>query len=223
MFGWRRYFLFCVLVKTPLALFGLLLASAAWIVRKLREHKLAGSPALAYELLFPLIPLLVLLLVYWGVAITSSLNIGHRHTLPTYPAMFILAGGAARWLARPTRVAGGVVIVLLLAFVAESARGYPHYLAYFNPLVPRETAYRRLVDSNLDWGQDLPGLKQWLDQHAGESKEQPLYLAYFGTGSPEYYGIRALRLPVMVDPVQTLELQGGTYCIQRHRAGQYLW
>ncbi len=202
--GWRRYFIYCVLVKTPLALFGLLLAAALWGIRRYRRD---------YALLGLLIPLFTLLLVYWAAAIASSINIGHRHMLPTYPAMFILVGAAAGWLSRETRVAACLVAALLVAFAAETTRGYPHYLAYFNPLLRRETAYRHLVDSNLDWGQDLPGLKQWLADHAEEATKQPVYLAYFGTGSPDYYGIEALRLPVMTDLDTTPQLRAGIYCL----------
>jgi hypothetical protein len=212
--GWRHYFIYCVLTKTPLALFGLLIAAALWPFRRPRPQPApAGADRASLAPWASLIPLLALLLVYWCAAIVSSINIGHRHMLPTYPAMFILAGGSARWLTRRTRVAACLVAALLLAFLSESARAYPHYLAYFNPLVRRETAFRRLVDSNLDWGQDLPGLKQWLVEHAGEVERTRVYLAYFGTGSPDYYGIQAERLPVMKDVAGTAQLEGGIYCL----------
>jgi hypothetical protein len=48
-----------------------------------------------------------------------------------------------------------------------------------------------LVDSNLDWGQDLPGLKEYLDRHGIEGVK----LSYFGTAEPAFYGIRGERLP----------------------------
>jgi hypothetical protein len=212
--GWPHYFIYCVLVKTPLALFGLLLAAAAWGIRQYRQKATTPSSVVSsHPLLVSLVPLFTLLLVYWCAAIASSINIGHRHMLPTHPAMFILAGASARWFSRETRLAACVVIALLVAFALESARAYPHYLAYFNPLVRRETAYRHLVDSNLDWGQDLPGLKQWLVQHAGEVAAKPVYLAYFGTGSPDYYAVQAQRLPVMADIDSTPQLRAGIYCL----------
>jgi hypothetical protein len=45
--------------------------------------------------------------------------------------------------------------------------------------------WRYLVDSNLDWGQDLGGLKQWMD----ENEVDHIWLSYFGEGRPDYYGI----------------------------------
>ena len=48
--------------------------------------------------------------------------------------------------------------------------------------------FRHLVDSSLDWGQDLPALKQYLDRHPPQG---PVYLSYFGNASPAYYRIPA--------------------------------
>ena len=103
--------------------------------------------------------------------------------------------------------------LLLAALAAETIRAYPHYLAYFNPLVSRERAYRHLVDSNLDWGQDLPGLKGWLDAQATSRGNVPVYLDYFGTGSPEHYAIRATRLPIRQPQTDGDSLHGGIYCL----------
>jgi hypothetical protein len=52
------------------------------------------------------------------------------------------------------------------------------------------------VDSNLDWGQDLPGLKTFMDRNA----IRDIKLCYFGTADPSYYGISALRLPSYQPP-----------------------
>jgi len=70
----------------------------------------------------------------------------------------------------------------------------PHFTAYFNGLAGGPAnGYRSLVDSNIDWGQDLVHLRQYLEEH-GIGKIQ---LAYFGHGLPEQYGIsyEPLELP----------------------------
>ena len=43
-------------------------------------------------------------------------------------------------------------------------RVHPNYLAYFNEAAggPAQ-GWRWLVDSNVDWGQELPGLKRYMD------------------------------------------------------------
>src|SRR5205807_487541 len=62
-----------------------------------------------------------------------------------------------------------------------------HYLAYFNELAGGPlNGWRSLVDSNIDWGQDLQGLKSWLHRHELPS---PIYLCYFGTADPRYYQV----------------------------------
>ena len=67
------------------------------------------------------------------------------------------------------------------------------YLAYFNELAggPRN-GYRSLVDSNLDWGQDLRNLKRWLRER---EIEEPINLCYFGMADPRFYQIRHVKMP----------------------------
>src|SRR5438876_5097185 len=91
----------------------------------------------------------------------------------------------------------------------------PDYLAYFNEIAggPR-AGYRHLVDSSLDWGQDLPGLKAWLDENTDGIAGKPIYLAYFGSADPEWYGIHATSLPR--DPSSKSAAAGltaGIYCV----------
>lgn len=207
MTGWWYFFPYAVLVKTPLPLFLILVLALFGAVLSAR-----GEPALGRTA-----PLGVLLLVYWAVALRSTLNIGHRHILPTYPAMFILAGAAVYWFRTRYRVVWGALAAGLVWFVVESLSIRPHYLAYFNQVAGGPgRAYRHLVDSSLDWGQDLLGLKRWLVQNGLEGSSQtPVYLSYFGTGSPDYYHIEAQRLPVLFSTgkKEILPLTGGVYCI----------
>ena len=214
--GWWYYFPYVVLVKTPLPLFLVLGFAAAWAVRTSRTDRSAtrlwiGQPW------YQLVPLGMLLLAYGAVSLASNLNVGHRHILPIYPALFILAGAAASWFGARHRQAGSALAICLLWFAAESLTIRPHYLAYFNQLAGGPShAYRHLVDSSLDWGQDLPGLRRWLDRNgAGGPSPSPVYLSYFGTGNPRYYGITARLLPSFIAHEQRSfpPLAGGIYCI----------
>jgi len=76
--------------------------------------------------------------------------------------------------------------------VAEAALIYPYHLAYFNEVAGGpDNGYKILVDSNLDWGQDVKRLKTWLDAHqVGEVR-----LSASSGSLPERYGIRVLPLP----------------------------
>lgn len=208
--GWRSFFPYTFAVKTPLALLAVLalaLAAAAAKWRAARREAGVRIVRSAAKALYATAPLWVLLIVYWAVSIASHLNIGHRHILPTYPALFILAGAAAWWL-RPRPVAGrrlidwararpiGASLAALLAVLAvETAWTWPNYLAYFNGVVRPRHAWRHLVDSSLDWGQDLPALKTYVDDYRRRNPDARVYVSYFGNGSPAYYGLEATLLP----------------------------
>lgn len=244
--GWYTFFPYCLLVKTPLPLFvllGLAAGAVAWRWRRLHAGWGRSWRSLVLRGLYDTAPLWALLAVYWAFAVTSKLNIGHRHIMPTYPSMFILAGAAGYWFSpgRPPAggrrrwrqrrgqavegaqggwsgaVAGATVVVLAWS-AFEAVSTWPHYLAYFNQLVGGPAnGYKHLVDSSLDWGQELPALKRWLDTAGLQGENHPpVYLSYFGTASPDYYGIDARLLPCFFDRTGARlpePLDGGVYCI----------
>ncbi len=128
--------------------------------------------------------------VYFITAVTSSLNLGYRYLMPIWPFMFILAGNSIPLLQKRRH---RVVSILLLIWLALSTLNtYPYFLAYFNEMTADGTRRQRLVVSDLDWGQDLVGLRDFL---ADEKDDQPLFLSYFGTTPPEHYDIQYKPLP----------------------------
>jgi hypothetical protein len=183
--GWVQFFPYTVAVKTPLALFLLLALAAAYAARR------RPAPREWREGLYAWSPLLALFVVYWAFSLTSGLNIGHRHIMPVYPVLFVMASGAALWLGRPLRVAAACTLALAAWFAAESLWIRPHYLEYFNELVGPRDAWKHIVDSSLDWGQDLPTVKAWLDT---QPPKKPVFISYFGSGDLDYYGIRGTRV-----------------------------
>ncbi|HVU87090.1 MAG TPA: hypothetical protein VHD36_07200 [Pirellulales bacterium] len=213
--GSLSFFPLCFAWKTPLSMFAVLALAAAGC-RFLRPRAGTGAtdaPQRAWW--YPLTPLVALWVLYWIIALKSGLNIGHRHILPTYPPLLILAGAAALWFRSPSvktvdgerrkrvipadpaprtvAVARFMTMGALVLAAINAAWTWPNYLAYFNILSGGpDLAYRRLVDSSLDWGQDLKGLKRWLDAHPREASDHGrVYLSYFGMADPEYYGIDA--------------------------------
>lgn len=206
--GWVQFFPLAFLWKsTPAELAGLVLA----ILAAVRNHTRFGVWAVR------LAPLLALVVVYGGVALTSHLNIGQRHLLPLYPAVFIVAGVAAWRLSRVPRVRLVFAAALVASQALVAARTHPHYLAYFNVLAGGPTqGWRLLVDSSLDWGQDLPGLKTWLDRNNTGAQAAPVFLSYFGSGEPDYYHIAAHLLPSVNDfkfPHHWYQTTAGLYCV----------
>lgn len=131
--------------------------------------------------------LVPVLLQFLLVSLVVEQKIGLRYLLPVYPFLFVVAGGAVRLLpgGRAWRTAA---LAALLAFhCGSSLAAAPHPLAYFNELIGRNrNGYRYLVDSNLDWGQDLPALGRFLKERGVAE----VGLSYFGTVDPGLYGIR---------------------------------
>jgi hypothetical protein len=212
--GWASFFPYTAAVKTPLPVFALgalTLGAFAWR----RRRQPAPAAPLAGKF-YALTPLLALAAVYSLFALSSPLNIGHRHILPLYPVLYILCGAAGPLLWQTSRAGAAVILALLGWLVWDSFAIRPHYLAYFNALDGGSTeAYHHVVDSSLDWGQELPALRQWLktQRHPGER----LFLSYFGSDDPVFRGIDAVRVGDSTFDLRgrtiPAQLSGGLYVI----------
>lgn len=177
--GFWLYFPIAFAVKTPLATLALLLLSL--VIYLLRPWRCADEK-------FLFVPLTV----FFGLAVYARMNIGLRHIIAVYPFLFVWLGANAVRLWEGRSVAQKVGILGLAGWLLGSTlSAFPNYLAYFNDAVDSRKAYEILVDSNLDWGQDLKGLKRWMDANGVKR----IRLAYFGTADPAYYGIDAVYVP----------------------------
>lgn len=184
--GWWYYHLAAFALKTPIPL---LLASvfalAMWAMGR-------GKARYEYCVYAPV------LLIFASNSLFNSLQIGVRHVLPVYPLLMIgvspwIVGGLARWN-RPGghgRMMAIAVAAGLLWYVGSSLAVAPRYLQYFNEVAGgAEGGHRFLVDSNVDWGQDLIRLREYMDANGIDQ----VNLAYFGRVHPGVYGIRFLPL-----------------------------
>ncbi len=179
--GWWYFFPVAFLIKTPLALLLLMFGGIYLSVR----HR--GT--LLRKEIFVFLPMLVFL----AGAMTAKLNIGTRHILILFPLAIVVGSRSVEaLLSSGRRVARYVLAALGLLLVLEGAGVYPHYLTFFNALVggPRH-GKSYLVDSNLDWGQDLKGLQRWMEAEGVNH----VNLSYFGTADPSYYGVNCTHLP----------------------------
>jgi hypothetical protein len=71
-------------------------------------------------------------------------------------------------------------------------RIWTHYLTFFNEIAGGpDNGYKILVDSNLDWGQELIGLREYMAQE----KISSVKLSYHGTADPTAYGVVYEPLP----------------------------
>lgn len=166
--GWPHYFLYTTLVKTPLGTLAIWLPAAASILF-CRRRMNWGLPHAA---------LLILPAIYSASAMLGSINIGHRHFLPVIPAMMIFAG--AGWALAQTKILRRLMLAAIAATVGQSISCWPDYLPFTNGLAGGPTtAWRHLVDSNIDWGQDMDRLKLWLEKQKTESPQIPVHLSWF--------------------------------------------
>jgi hypothetical protein len=209
--GWTSFFPIAFLIKTTVPLLLLIMVGLSAATWKTLKIGLFSSE----KKLRPFAPLAALFIVYWITSLMSHLNIGHRHILPTYPVIFIAAGWLGRCLDWHRPIVTLLVLSLTSWHIGASLTARPHYLAYFNEIIGgSKNGWRYLADSSLDWGQELPGVKAWLDTHAQPS--EPVYMSYFGTGDPAYHGLRVRRLPfiqVVNIPQPVVSLEPGLYCI----------
>lgn len=177
-----QYFPVAFLIKSTLPLL-LLLLLAPLVWRR-------ADPAYGRQLVFLLVPVCV----YFAIVTTSHFDIGARHLLPIYPFLYVLAGYVAATLLRRgpgwAALAGG----LLLWQVVTTVRVEPSYMAYGNEAWGGPLQVRRyLSDANVDWGQQLKTVKQYLN----ENHNSVCWFAYFPDGAvqPQDYGIQCHRLP----------------------------
>jgi hypothetical protein len=179
--GFRGYYAWALLYKLPHALQLLLLMVLFWIVVPGGLSRQLAAQAIL------VLPIIVVL----AVAETSPMQLGIRYVLPVIPFVILFASQAARWFDFRRFPFRSGTTILLIAAMLLSIRYQPEHLAYFNELAGGPIGGREhLLDSNLDWGQDLGGLKQYLDEHPGRAGDAEIGLASFGTVPPAALGIR---------------------------------
>lgn len=193
--GWPRYYLIAFLLKTPIP--AVLLFVAA-VVAGLRKKSFAFFALLSF------------IAIFLAVAVAGHLALGVRYILPVYP--FVYAATAIALNSTNLRRAGtAIVIALLVWHVAENLKTYPSYIAYFNELIgSQRNADKFLIDSNLDWGQDLRRLDAW----ARARHLKQIAVHYFGGGSVEYE-MRSATPIVRYAPGPGL-LPKGYFALSRH-------
>jgi 4-amino-4-deoxy-L-arabinose transferase-like glycosyltransferase len=135
----------------------------------------------------PVVAALTILLV----CLPSHINIGVRYVLPMFPLLAIIGGvGAYRlWTGAGKRYARALVVLILLAWqLTSSVRSHPDYLAYFNEFAGRHPE-KILLDSDLDWGQDLLRLSAVLRQ----KEVDKVSIAYAGSADLSQFDLPPFR------------------------------
>ncbi|MBI4132916.1 MAG: glycosyltransferase family 39 protein [Candidatus Sungbacteria bacterium] len=206
--GSRIYFPALYLLKEPLAFHILSLIALFFALKRVAktpEKSLQRTLAWLRDHFLEFASL-TFVAIYWLSSISSTLNIGVRHVLPTFPFLYVLVSKEMvawlrswrqsqvtswwEWLGRVWQIYVAslprylLVTALVLWQGASVLTTFPHFLPYYNELGGgTEQGYRIAADSNYDWGQDLKRLRDFVE----ENNIANIALDYFGGGSPRYY------------------------------------
>jgi hypothetical protein len=173
--GWWYYYLYALAVKAPLGTCVLfVLGIVVTFISK--EYLLCFKNEIL--LLTPIITILTL------VSSQTGFSAHLRYILLIFPLAFVwLSRVASQALLRLYPKLVIAALVALFASVVSSLWVYPHSISYFNELAGGPAAGpSHLLDSNIDWGQDLLYLERWLEEHP---QARPLGLAYYGMFDPQ--------------------------------------
>jgi hypothetical protein len=176
--GWWYYYLYGLAVKMPLGIISLIVCG---LIATLVRYP-CRIPTV--DECFLWLPVLIVL-----VLVSSQTGFNHhlRYVLPIFPFAFLGASKLAYFLSFQHWKTGFIVLLLAMWSMTSTLLIHPHYLSYFNEAAGgAENGHYHLIDSNIDWGQDLLFLKAWLDQY---SEARPLGLAYYNVVDPRIVGI----------------------------------
>ncbi len=199
--GWWYYYLYALLMKTPLGTIGLLFIAFAVMAIDVRDPKVLFD-----RLYLGTIP------VFFLVLVSSQTGFNHhlRYILPILPFLYLLIAvtlfdhdnGSSSWGDR-------IVWTFLLASVVASAVTVPNSISFFNSLAggPRN-GYRHLRGSNVDNGQDLYQVIRWQKAHPDR---RPLHYAHSVVIiNPGFDGTEFARVP---DDVRSASMAAGWYAV----------
>jgi len=207
--GWWYYYLYGLGVKVPL---GVGLLGLVTLVASCRRGMALRSISWQDRLVLLLPPLAL----FTFISSQTGFSRYFRYALPCFPFVFIALGSI--WSIRGVSVGRrlqALSAVCLLMMIGASLSVYPHSLEFFNVLAGGpEQGHWHLLDSNLDWGQDLYSLKAWQRRHP---EARPLTVAYSGVADPALFGLRPAADP---DP-SAKSLPPGWYAVSANRLHGY--
>ena len=176
--GWYQYYLYAALIKIPLGTW--VLVGAAIVVT-------IGCPRYSSTWRNEIVLILPILTVVALVSSQTGFNHHFRYVVPAIPYLFVWISKVAKSFEFRHRGLATLVVGSLCWTATSSFWIYPHSLSYFNELVggPRH-GHEHLLDSNIDWGQDLLYLQRWIERHP---QARGLHLTFYGCYTPEMVGM----------------------------------
>lgn len=187
--GWKNYFPTLYILKIPLAFHALTLIAIYSVILSIKKPVTKNIPKEIKNWLkshFTEFSLLAFIIFYWLITLWGNLNIGIRHLLPVFPLTIILVAKiVAAWLTPPHLKVKCLLVAFLVIWQTISVLSvFPHFIAYYNEIIGGPSkGHLYAVDSNLDWGQDLKRLRDWVEGNEINN----IYVDYFGGADTNYY------------------------------------
>jgi hypothetical protein len=186
--SWPTYYLACALFKLPLGYLLLFtLGCGAPTMQRLTTLRLTtlrlttrqptipqrldgtAAPAHRADLWLLLGPAVAL-----GAVVSSQTGFGHhfRYAFPCLPFVFIVS--SACFATIQPRCVRCLATAALIWAIASSLSCWPRSHSYFNEVATRLFDHPPLLESNLEWGEDLPMAADWVRRHPGAA---PVFFA----------------------------------------------
>ena len=154
--GWWWFYLYAMSVKcTEGTLVLSVLAAASMLVWR------GGASRAAWML-----TTLPLALVFCTASAKSGFTNHLRYVLPCFPFVFLMVASLFRPAMQQAlgKALRSLLLTTLVASGAAAALVFPNSLGYFNTMSGGvATGWWHLGDSNVDWGQDIIRLRDWID------------------------------------------------------------
>lgn len=167
--GWWYYYLVAFLVKTPVCCIVMFAVASTLAIS---GSKYRSRWRNEWALLLPAIVIMVL------VSSQTGFSRYLRYALPVLPFAYIHISRIAVLFTVRHRLCSCLLAMCWFGSVVEGLTVYPHSLSFFNVAVGGPlNGPTFLLDSNIEWGQDLLYMRRWYDSN---TTARPMHLAFFG-------------------------------------------
>jgi len=150
--GFWYYYALSFLVKTPISI--LLILTAAIIYFAISKNKLENDliliiPTIIYVFLFSI----------------NQKQIGIRHIIQVYPLIIIFASRVANVSILNKKSGKTCLSILAILLILHTTSAFPDYISYTNEIFGLNQAYLYFGDSNINLGQDMPRMIEFIKHH----------------------------------------------------------
>ncbi|HLN26334.1 MAG TPA: glycosyltransferase family 39 protein [Gemmataceae bacterium] len=220
--GWWYYYLVCAALKIPIGMWllallaiGIRLASLKTIVIGRTKDGISRSQNwVRANLPNELVLLSPGIVLFVFVSLQTGFSRHFRYVLPAYPFLVIWISSIAPAIGRLPWALGALARVSVIWIIASCLWIYPHSMSYFNEIVGGPTnGHFYLLDSTIDWGQDVFYLKRWCEKHP---EARPLRVLFTNAFSGDLLNGTGEQRTVQLEPAKCAPM-AGWYALSVHR------